>query len=158
MAVGKTPVAVGQFIGVVTTRCPQRAPDCNDSNPFTVDVCSPTTGCRHEPLAGTDAVLSGLDALDNTIHSVPLEALGSPGSIDRLEKLVADTRGLLTPVATVSPLAESARVKRAERKLADFIRMVGHGVRRRTTRRDVGETLLDLGRATRARLRHMRAR
>ena len=168
VAVGKTPVAVGQFIGVVTTRCPQPEPDCEDSNPFTVDMCSPTTGCQHEPLAGTDAVLSGLDALDNTLHSVPFEALGSPGSIDRLEKLVADTRGLLTPVATVSPLAESARVggpslarknlKRAERKLADFIRMVGHGVRRRTTRRDVGETLLDLGRATRARLRHMRAR
>src|SRR2546426_10431448 len=107
-------------------------------------MCARARGCRHEPLAGTDAVLSGLDALDSTIRSAPLQALGSAGSTDRLEKLVADARGLLAPAPGVRPLAGGAGAggtrlarrnpKRAERKLAALVRAVGHGMRRRATR------------------------
>ena len=163
--VGNIAVGFGQFVGVVTTRCPQPAADCSDGNPFTVDMCSPATGCRHDPLGG-DGRRGFRPRLDRTIHSVPMEALGSPDAAATLAKLVSDARGLLAPAPGIRPLLASEstqgtrlarrNLKQAKQKLAAFVRMLGKALRTGTARRDVAETLLDLGRATRARLRHMR--
>jgi YVTN family beta-propeller protein len=152
--VGNQPVAFGRFAGSVTDRCGAPELGCDDNNPFTADACGASTRCTHTPLSGLIAASAGLAAMDTTVNSAPIGALGNPRKSERLDKLVVAARTALrlTEVSQVtttdSDRKTRKRQKRARRRLARLIRLVKQGIRRGTVQRDVGWRLLDLARAT----------
>jgi hypothetical protein len=105
-------------------------------------------------LSGLIAASAGLAAIDTTVNSAPIGALGNARKSRRLDKLVlaARTALRLTDASQLTTMDANRktrkRQKRARRRLARLARLVEQGIRRGTVQRDVGWHLLDLARAT----------
>jgi YVTN family beta-propeller protein len=157
--VGRLPIAFGRFLGALG-ECPT-APlaACDDDDPFTADACAPNAGCEHAGVGGPDGVASGLSALESALRSSLAPDLGGRRALGRLDRLLRDAlKQLGMPRATdattftprVTPAGAQARrrLKRVNRTLTQFIRLLERGLRRGTIERDLGWRLLDLARAT----------
>jgi YVTN family beta-propeller protein len=148
-AVGATPVAVGGFVGPLLDGCPRSPLVCDDANPMTLDSCAGEVGCRFEALLPPEAAKTGLTALDTTVREAGVTALGGTKRAVLLSRLA---------VAAHTALVEGAgtpekRIKRADRSVKRFTKVVRAGIRRRKMSCGVGQAILDLSRGVHVQLR-----
>src|SRR5581483_3352861 len=159
--VGRLPIALGRFLAVVGD-CPAASlGGCDDADPFTIDTCVPQSGCEHATHGAGDGLFAGLGALADALDASIEPDLGGSKAANLLKQLIDQARGFLgTPLAraadVLTPLdhpgvktsrATRKRLRRVDRALERFIRLVAKGLRRNTLQRDVGWRLLDLARA-----------
>lgn len=147
--VGRTPVAFGSFVGTRANDCPRVPLVCDDANPMTLDSCSAAAGCRFEPLPPEEAARVGLGFLDTTVREAGAGALGGQARAVLLSRLAVNAQTALVEGAGTP----QQRLKRADRSIRRFTKVVRKGIRRRKMSCEVGTAILDLSRGVRVQLR-----
>ena len=153
LPVGPVPVAFGPFIGAAANACPRAALRCDDTIPATGDACAPASGCVHTIHGAPETAEAGVSALERETVAAGDGGLVAPRVVEELQAVLDVARGLLAPTATPEGPGLRKRLKRADRQLRRFQRVLKRGLRNGTIDRDVGLRLLDLLRGTRAALR-----
>jgi YVTN family beta-propeller protein len=149
VAVGATPVAFGAFIGPRENDCPRPPLTCDDANPMTLDSCTVDTGCRFEPYPPAEAADIGLTVLDTAVREAGTEPLGGTARAVLLSKLAISAHTELVEGAGTP----TQRLKRADRSVRRFTKVVRKGIRRHKMSCNVGQDILDLSRGVRVQLR-----
>jgi len=147
--VGKTPVAFGGFVGVRANECPRTPLLCDDANPMTLDSCAAEAGCRFEAYPPAEAAGIGLDFLDTTVREAGVDKLGGTKRAVLLSSLVVNAQNALSEGAGTPKQG----LKRADRSVRRFTRVVKKGILRRKMSCDVAAQILDLSRGVHVQLR-----
>jgi YVTN family beta-propeller protein len=158
VAAGQQPIAFGSFLAPMASDCPLPAPVCTDGDPTTSETCSAVDGCQYAVRAAGGTLANALQTIGETIAG----AGGSLGTVkSALEQQLENATGQVTPtIGTLAtdrvhanakpPAAARKRLKRIDRALAKFIKVLQKGLRKRTIQRDIGFRLLDLARTAQA--------
>jgi YVTN family beta-propeller protein len=154
LPVGRVPIAFGPFISAVANACPVRALVCDDGDPSTLDACVLPGTCRHTRSTGLEAAAAGLAAMYAALDSAAPQALGDPRAASALRAALDRARaGLTSATSSTDDRTRRRQLRVVRRDLGQVIHLLQKGLRRPGLERDLGFTLLDLARGTRARAR-----
>jgi YVTN family beta-propeller protein len=149
LPVGETPVAFGGFVGPLGAACPRPPLVCDDVNPMTLDSCDAETGCRFQPYDPPEAARVGLDALDTIVREAGVEPLGGTTRAALLSRLCITARDELVEGSGTL----GRRIKRADRNVRRFAKVVRKAIRRGRMSCGVGQEILDLSRGIHVQMR-----
>jgi hypothetical protein len=123
---------------------PGVTPDCNDDDACTADSCDPVTGCAN--VRDPNYALCRMNVLADTLLATPAEDLGGVRKKRKLVRVVTGSIKLLQKSLAANPRQAAVNLRRSQRKLLKYTKLLQKYVDNRIVSGAVGDPLLELGR------------